>query len=95
MNLEVHLPQIPNQKSKEIKNKSTIVNIRWSKKGVLYILEEQKHNDMVESVIINENVFYFFMCSPRQIENVVHFCCHDTETGIYDLIRSMDNRFLL
>ena len=49
---------------------------------ILYMLEGQKHDGMIKSIIIKENVYHFFMCSPRQIKSIFHFWCCDTETSV-------------
>ena len=49
---------------------------------ILQMFEEQKNKGMIESIVIKEKIYYFFMCSPRQIEDIVQLCCRETESSV-------------
>ena len=46
------------------------------------MFEEQKNKGMIESIVIKEKMYYLFMCSPRQIEDIVQLCCRETESSL-------------
>lgn len=46
------------------------------------MLAEQKSNNMIESIVIKENAYFFFMCSERQIKDIVKFCCSNSDTAV-------------
>ena len=49
---------------------------------LLQIIEEQKKNGMIESIIINNKAYFFSMYSSNQIEDITKFCCPESNTSV-------------
>ena len=55
------------------------------------MIGEHKKNEMIRSIVIDENAYFFFMCTSRQIEDIVSFCCVDNNIEVLGI----DTRFNL
>ena len=49
---------------------------------LLQVIEEQKKNGMIESIIINNKAHFFSMYSSNQIEDITKFCCPESNTSV-------------
>ena len=58
---------------------------------VMELIGEHKKNEMIRSIVIDENAYFFFMCTSRQIEDIVSFCCVDNNIEVLGI----DTRFNL
>ena len=49
---------------------------------LLQIIDEQKKNGMIESIIINNKAYFFSIYSSNQIEDITKFCCPESNTSV-------------
>ena len=73
------------------KSTKTTENETGRSDEILKMFEELKHNSMIQSILIKENAYYFFMCSRRQIEDIISFCC----TGVDSEVLGIDTTYNL
>jgi len=57
----------------------------------LAMVNEMKNNKMIQSIIVKESAYFYFMCSSRQIEDIIKFCCSDKDSCVF----SVDTTFNL
>ena len=43
---------------------------------------EEQQNGIIESIVIKENAYYFFVASQRQVEDIVQFCCQESGAAV-------------
>ena len=49
---------------------------------LLLIIEDQKKNGMIESIVVNNKAYFVFMCSSNQIQDITKFCCPESDESI-------------
>ena len=46
------------------------------------MIKEQKNNSMIQSIVVKENAYFFYMSTSRQIEDIIAFCCGDDHNEV-------------
>lgn len=63
-------------------SKSRIETKEQKSDEVMELIAEQRKNKMIQSIVVKENAYFFFMCTSRQIEDIVSFCCVDNNIEV-------------
>ena len=69
---------------------SSLVNNKNSDE-LLQMIEEQKKNEMIESIVVNSKAYFFFMCSSNQIQYMTKLRCSEGDASV----PGIDTRFNL
>ena len=48
---------------------------------LLQMTKEQKKNRMIESIVVNNKAYFFFMCSFNQIQDIIKFYCPEIDAS--------------
>ena len=46
------------------------------------MIAEQQKNGMIESIVINNKAYFFFICSSNQKQDITKFCCPESHTSV-------------
>ena len=68
---------------------------------LLQMIEEQRKNGSIESIVVNNKAYFFFMCSSNQIQDIIKFYCPEGDASVlgidttFNLCDLFGNKFTL